>query len=1070
MRHLPAIALLATISCLAPTARAQPSAAEVWPGRWQCQVLRNDGSRLSITIALEVDQAGRLRGTFAGTVSGSLSGTATAGSARGTWSVGGRGGSFALELSAREAMSGDWNGEGGGKVSGQRELAAKPEDCPSFVAGYVLEDFRAPIGRQCEGPRIPDSAWGFRGDQHDRLERYLRRSSTLLGHRPDASAVGAACLARLGREGGLASIPEAERAARMAAVTADYYWSKKRLMDGVQASFESLAALDKLGSMDCAATGPALGRSSGGRLLEGVRCSEYGSSPGVAQLCDRYQTRCAGTTEYRGLLETTELALAQAEALRAELRRRSFTAEQRRAVEDMARASEATSPWLAGARFKQRYAAELAACKANPHAGAALCESLRPTFICQGIRAEAAENRNLVKGQLERFNQALRCLEGVGTECDVRRVRETVAKAPAFIGAPEPDLSDDSGPLEGDRKLDAIDTLYANSQFSQAECRQKLRQISDNINDELKGFAVDSALTIATFGLGAAAGAARLSASAASVVRTANATTKVSQMGQRAAAFARHGPRMLELAALGLDVADLSRGVAEAVGRCSDVFSRAGAVSRPAAAAPVCPQGGDYQGSRIVEDYRECVLKAIAWQAAFGALPVVPAAVSKLLDKRALARAAGVLSAGQPLSRSKADAVLAVFRRFGRMSDEELEAGIEALKKAGFTDDEVRKLFTRFEPDVRDLGGRLVHGLEGDVLAHAPIGQHTLSVARVGDALLVKVCSTCAQLDRFYAAQLARNRDLARRLAFLRREIDGLGPRAKVPRRMMDELTALTRDLQLQRRADFLNSHGIAGGNPPVFLNGVLKRYDSGHLSERQINKVAAAADEVVWELQRYIQRHPDRAARPGFDPMSVPGIRERVAAARQAIDSLHAADDAAELLRTKQALHERMAESLRTKELFFGGSSTGLLDDDLPFPRTTPELRAQARAEGSYRNPDGGKTTFGVRDPIEADHIYPVALLVKDPVFRTLPEKLQREVIYNQRNIQPLSPALNQSKGGRLADDWHRALKDGGKQGLDPGYLNWLRQRQAELKDLLEAQIRCLATGKPPIVCREGG
>lgn len=1049
---------------------AQPAANDVWTGTWQSRVVRNDGSHISITLELEVTNAGQLRGRISGGVSGTVEGRAAGTTADGRWSVAGRGGSFALRLTAREEMTGDWNGEGGGKVSGRRALAAKPEDCPSFLMEFVLEDFRDPIGRECQGPGIPDRAWGFNGDQHDRLERFLRRNPDLIGHKPEASAVGASCLARLAQNGRLGEIPEAKRAERMAAITAEYYWSMKRLQDAVRSSFESLAALDKLRGLRCEAAGAGFRRSSGENVLSDIRCAEYGSAPGVARICDAYRSKCGGAADYQEVLASTEQALSQAALLRAELSTSNLSAQQKRALEQMIEVTESTSPWLKGAHFKARYQEAFERCQASPSAGPAFCEAQKQRFVCEGIRAEAEENRKLVKAQLEQFNRAIQCLEGVGTDCDSRSFRETLARAPTFVGAAEPEWMHD-GALEGTRALEAVDTLYANSQFEQAECRQRLRQISNNINDEIKGFAINASLTVATFGMGAAVGAARLSSSAATAVRGANVTTKVSQLGQRANAFARHGPRMLELAALGLEGAEMARSVADAVRQCGDAFNQLGAIPPPNASVPVCPQGGDYEGARIISDYRDCVINAIAMEALLGGLPLAPAGVSKLTERRTLSRATAALGTAPNLPKAKADAVLAVFqKRFRKMSEEDLEASVLTLKKAGFSDEEIRTLLDDLMPDVRRLGGSLVHGLEGTVLAHEKAGRHTVSVARAGDSFKLVTCTSCGELDKVFRDQLARNPELRGELNALKSELNSWSGQGPVPRRLMLKLKQLTSQLELRKQRDFLDAHGIHTANnvlPARELRGVLDAYTRGDLTERQFNLIAEQADEIVWKLQRHYDRYPGLRGQTGFDPMNVEAVREGVVALRAKLADLHSADGG-DLQATRDALSKRMLAALKSGELFLGGDPAKLRHKDLSFPRTTPELRAHARSKGAYRDPFGhGEKAFGLGDAIEADHVYPIAKILKNETFQSLPEHLKRHVIHNPDNILPLPAALNQSKGDSLADAWDRALRRERGEGLDPAYRNWLRERQEELKEKLEAQILCLAAGKPPATCK---
>jgi hypothetical protein len=956
---------------------------------------------------------------------------------------------------------------------------ARAGDCPSFVMNQVLADMRdglgvgAPwdadpsIGRLCQP--LPDRPFGFKNDQDARLERFLRRHPQIVGYRPAHSAIGAACRARLEQDGRLAAIPEGQRGAHMAAVTAEYYLAKKRLTDAVAASLESLATLDKISKMRCSAP-ETRGRSQGGRLLSDLACGEYGSAMGAAEACDRYQSQCAAAVEYRGLIETTELAMTQADAARAELVRGSHTAEKRRTLEELVRVAEATSPWLGSGAFKQGYEEQVDRCRREHGITRSACETWRASFVCEAIKADAAANRAAIREDLDRFNRAAQCLEGVGTDCDARAFRAALARAPTFAGVPEPDLEAE-GPLEGEREQAALDAIYAGHQLSMAECRRKLRDNADAIGDAKKDFAFNVALTVATAGLGSVAGGARLAGGAAKVAGTAGRTSKMSQLGLRARAFAGQAARVLELAELGMDVADLGSSVADAVRECSDAFARTGVVRAPRRGAAACPGATGLEGPRVAGDYRDCVLRKLALQAAFTVLPAASAAaLKKILDRRTLSRALAALPANRALSADKAAAVLKVFGgRFDRMSDEALESGMAELRRAGFSDDDARRLLASMATDVKDLDGRLVHGLDGDVLAHAKVGRHTFSAARDAGALVFQACSSCTKLELAFGAQLKRHPDLAKRLERLRRSFDELGD-ADVPQHLKNDLAALTRDLDSQKGADFLEGHGVRSAKL-LGLENALRPFLDGDLTEKQMNALAAKSDEVLWELDRYCrrsERNKDLCGLKDFEPMTVPAVRRRAVDAHRFVDSLLAGVDRETRERIKAAIASRTGGSLVTRDLFFGGNPASLFHDKLTFPRTTPEMRANARAKGSYPHPlDNRDQKISLGDEIEADHVYPVSLIVRDRVFRSLSDDLKREVIHNEANIMPLPAHLNQSKGDRLAKEWDEALRDARQRRLDPGYLNRLAAKQDELKAKLTEQIRCLAAGRPPPTCR---
>ena len=1031
-------------------AQLDPQSISDWDGLWSAVVRPNEHQMINITLELKVHN-GSLSGSFSG--GGQITGSASSANASGSWHSPGReGGRFSLNLlNGNTRFGGNWGGEGGGNIQAKKALAARPEDCPSFIVNMVLDDANDEIDKKCENVRVNEHPYGFNKDNDDRLERFLRGRPELLGRNGAApSAIGAACRTRLANDPRLRSsvvdsIPET-----MAKITAEYYASRKSLDDAIHATLENMAALDSLRSMDCELTSanPSGFASAKNQLLRGQICSELGSLAAV-RTCERLKNQCSQNVDYSGIVERSEIAMRQIEVIEAEIDRGGHDEEMEKALEGMKAGLEGTSKWLTGEHFNDRYDKELNKCKAEPHIGPGFCDAVRKKFICRGIRSEARQIRKALSKQLDEYNHALRCVEGNAPEsCDQREVREVIAKAPPAVGVPATEEMLESGGTS--RERDTLDSIYANSQLAGAECRRKMRKIDNNINDAYVEFATGTALTVATLGMGSAVALARASASAANVAKVAGATSRLSSMAHRAVAATRLSPRAFTLAALGLDLADMGRGLAHSIEQCGDVFSLASTATKSSDGPSMCPGATDYQGAHLTSDYQDCVLKAVAFEGSMGLLPMAPAGIGKLLDKRALKKAGQTLG-GEVLRGSKRDAILSVFRRFTKMMEADLDDAIAQLRKAGFDDRDIQRLITSMAPNVRNIDGKLVVGLEGKLLSSTKLKGHLLCLTDVGGRLKLSACSNCDDLRKIYKADLANNPTLKKHFEEVEtalRKAQASGDKA-ARTKAFRQLESVTEGLEKSAKKSFLNNTGLGEALPDSELRLIADAFESGKITKSQLRRIAAAADEAHWAK---------------LSGLSNREFNARLKSAKDVFDAVKPMDR-----ELRRLLKSRMEESIRTGRVYLGGGDAkSLFHSQLSFQRTTPDVREYAKGIGEYRNPKTGQVVIiKPGDAIEADHVYPIHEIINNrrlKDFHSLPQKFQKEVVYNTKNIKPLPAKLNGSKGNKLAKEWSESIV------LDEGYWKALQREQNEIEEILLKQIECLkglAAHHDPSKCR---
>jgi hypothetical protein len=596
--------------------------------------------------------------------------------------------------------------------------------CPRFLYDAIVNDYAANTATQCARPGLPPALRGADGKASARtvvrFERHLRQHSTLTWDMPAEVRVAGACPTVPGRT------PDEDGWIRMRTAT-EYLVARRRLTDGIMSGLESLAALDAMASMGC--SGAQLGTSSATRLLDEVDCAGLAAAAGAREACSRLQTQCAAPHRFSGLVDQTELAVRQDESIRQAVAalgdRTDAEAKGRRAQLDFVqRVSGSMNPWMGGSHFQSSYSAAQSTCRSPDE-----CDARRRGFVCNAMKAQAKETAANVRRQILRFAEALRCIDSADGTCSlssvefrgvVRSAPELRALPPTRTGAPE------------DRALAG----FAEFMVSDIDCRAEQEELWDEQKTAIRDFAIGTALTIGTAGLGSVAARVALTSSRA---RSAGLAMEAA----RSAAVATR----LQRAALAIDVVDTGLGIATGLAKCSDPFKETTEVPPVNVDGPRCPAADAYDGPHLTGHYRRCVLWTTTIGLVTGGLIAAPYGLSRMMDDSMLRRAADALGTkADELSPAQREALLDVFRqRTGGYLEDGVDVAAARLKDH-FDPEQIKSLLLKLVPDAKLVGSKLVRGLDGDLLHHTRIGDRVLTVTRSGDKHVYQLCSWCRRL------------------------------------------------------------------------------------------------------------------------------------------------------------------------------------------------------------------------------------------------------------------------------------------------------------------------------------
>lgn len=768
----------------------------------------------------------------------------------------------------------------------------KRQFCPEFLRRSVKEDNVPSIAGKMANAIGPLSMrtrllLDYGETLATRLEQEIHQHPEHFGERAINYSVAEACP-------DVSNYSEEQNKKLNVMMTAEYYWSKKRLRDGILSSMESIAALEKLEDMQCTiGSTPSFGTSTSARLLKDTLCNKFDVSPGGKAGCLKLKRQCTGTASYAAVNEQSEIAVRQLNAIDRQLdivdgqkvqirtrvsmlvdeaRSRELRAEYDKLTElekqlkNIKKIIGGTNPWIEGSQFKSIYNQRRRQCLHQTRNNEQQCDDQTKAFVCEGIKAEATKLKQTIYERLEKFRQAAACLEGRGTcQLSTSEFREITVKAPPLVKVQS--LSSEQ------RREPSARIKHLDFRLTRVDERRTLRGLSDEVDEAYKDFFIGVALTVATAGFGSYAQALRAGAAAANTARAANISLRVA--------------RGLELAAIGLDVTEAGHSLYRGISQCGNVFNRTTEVTsvNTGLQGPQCPSG-EYSGARLVGDYNSCVLKTVAWELTIGLLPAIPMAGRNILNRQVLNRASRALGHAnlQNLSKAQRNALLAVFRQnFTRLTDAELANAIKTLRKH-FNNDEIKKLLGAFAPDVRRVGNHFVRGLRGNTLGHTTgkIGgyDHLVTLQKAGNAFDIGVCTRCKSYLNYIdeilkSGQLsparkraleALRKDIKTYLNKLRRtptdsaefsrEMSKLVKRIdKFAKTNIPDPAAAIKSLKDSGLSDdvvrSLMARGSLGGT--VDVNWLTKMLSEGKLGKEFVENFTRQASRLSWEKLRHV-------------------------------------------------------------------------------------------------------------------------------------------------------------------------------------------------------------------------
>jgi hypothetical protein len=122
-------------------------------------------------------------------------------------------------------------------------------------------------------------------------------------------------------------------------------------------------------------------------------------------------------------------------------------------------------------------------------------------------------------------------------------------------------------------------------------------------------------------------------------------------------------------------------------------------------------------------------------------------------------------------------------------------------------------------------------------------------------------------------------------------------------------------------------------------------------------------------------------------------------------------------------------------------------------------EMQEWAQKELPQGSPDPALPGLAVTGPAQPDHIVPVDQIRKMPGFAALDADQQVEVLNMKENFVAMSPAANQSRGGRSFSEWT------GHEGLeipaDEKFRQEMMNRERELIPMIQKKMDGLLKGK---------
>lgn len=924
-----------------------------------------------------------------------------------------------------------------------------------------------------------------------RLERQFYDMPQAIGEPTPSRSVADACLA--------VASDRTKNEEVMLAMVAEYYWSKRRLRDGILVTMQNLVPINKLKVMQCPGPGqPGFGVSALSRLppntpdtpIQDVACGEYHRARGVPEICQRLKQECRADEDFTDMIEQTDHVFRQWMAMEIEIRKRPahlpppspgvsaeyiLRMQQQVAERDKLVAAqkmlESVNPWVSQPDFRRAANDRFEECARRPTAE---CDLAQPVFACQAIKAQAAELEKRLLGHLDKFRRALNCIEGGPCDMNTDELRKTVHSAPPVLAFPEP-------ATEGQRHHRIA---FANAQFDWANGRRISRGYADNIDSALNDFYVGVALTGLTLGMGEVALA----------LRGISAGVSTSASAARASLT---GARLLEAGAVLVDLGSSAHELRNAVAECTAAFTDTTPLERvpfDTLRGPSCTSA-DYAGPRIMRESQSCITRAVLMEVATGLLPIMPDAVRRATDFTTLRRASRTL--GRPLTPRETNALITLFSRPVRdLPADEVADIVHQLRIAGFKDADILDVLTALAPGLKKVGTKLVSGLRGTPGVHTTVFidgvEHTAVISTIMGRTRLVLCSSCGSfqevVDKLIAdgggslktrEQLVQLRDqirglelrthsdenFATEMAQLSRQIDELAagnPFIKNAMRAREAAADPMRPVHQRPgggRAYMQRTHGRPPGIADPSLDRIERLIESGRLSTDSYAEAATILDEMLY-LER-LRRESPNLVRDG-DLKRVENMAKDLGATLNRFMGDRASKEIVDALLERYQLAKRAGS-----QTMAGSPLAAMTHADVDLPRTTAKLRDMVNAR-QYPHPQGSGSAF-MRSPklgeiLQADHALPVARIRSMPGYLELDWTRRAQVLHNENNIIGLPEELNRIKGELDADDFDRALRgpDGKQPGLSDEYMDWLITKQRCMERLLRAQIDCLRPLSP--------
>ncbi|MCO4795153.1 MAG: hypothetical protein KC493_15660 [Bacteriovoracaceae bacterium] len=575
----------------------------------------------------------------------------------------------------------------------------RQNSCPQFLVNMIDDDFSdSDISNGCKDyTPTPPAIRG--GNEGYKLEKVFRANPELFGFIQEGDPIALACV------NGSNSIHK-HNPKWQAALATSYYVGKKRLRDGFFSIQQSLSNLDKILGAKCSKD-EHFGKSSS-LTLQGISCAKHRHVAGSVPKCNKLKTKCNNEINYSSMFEDTADSLQMVRAMKKGVE--SLEDEnQKKVLEQQIQIYENSNPWLKGEIFNESYKSERKKCFAdNNGAGEGFCDNLDKFHTCKAVVAQAQSTRNKLNDVLNEYSTALKCLDGIEGGCDKDQVREALKKAPQFTAFPKPEMPE-SIVLESEQgKLLSIrreKSNFANEQLGLMECREAYRGNIEEYRQVRNELLIGAALTVATAGAGSIAGGGAAWVASARVAQTAG---KALSVAQRVRMVAGTGAQVARYAAIGLDVADMARSVYDAVNKCGNNFDQVSDIKKPSSNA--CPIESKYDGTNQTNSFSSCMKSDGIWLA-LSALPIVPAAVKEVLDRRTLKNAKLLMGVADdfPLNHSQREAIVSFLSasKKGALAGDDLLTHLEVLKGANLPEDLILKLMkNKADPEVvaRALG------------------------------------------------------------------------------------------------------------------------------------------------------------------------------------------------------------------------------------------------------------------------------------------------------------------------------------------------------------------------------